>query len=359
LLRYLAKAANAFHFSWLKLWADNTIKDIRSVRRIRYFSNKYKSTHCLYFISNRIPFTKGWGIPVVSICPDLFWHVSPLTYPPKFSQEFDESLLEWLSAGKLVVTVSRKTKKDLLTIFPTYSNKVKAIPSASNLPAQTLGDCHDAEQLLKEYGFEKEGNITFYFPSSFTLYKDHLTLMRAALGMYSSGQSCKILLTGIETDRLVMGDLNMSRQRKTSEYESYLSQLRELYMESQSIWKKVFYGLGYCGLEVVEAAYKVCDCVVMPSQYEGFGLAIAEAVTRGLPIISADLEVFREQVEIYQCSDRVRFFPVGNANALQQCLEEFLHAPVRKLSLVEAANRFSNHTWRQVAEEYIRTLSML
>jgi glycosyltransferase involved in cell wall biosynthesis len=94
----------------------------------------------------------------------------------------------------------------------------------------------------------------------------------------------------------------------------------------------------------------------MPSKYEGFGLAVSEAIVRGLPVIASDLDVFREQVNLYQCPDRVQFFPVENAAALAECMENFIKNPLAKLATSEIEERFAHWTWDAVAQAYIKAL---
>lgn len=359
LLGYLHKIARATRSSALIQWIEQKNQDIQSVGRIRSIAKKYKCTHCLYFISNRVPTPKELKIPVITLCHDLFWHFAPLTYKPDLVKQYDNSLQEWLSLADLVITVSEKTRSDLLKVFPGFEYKVKAIPSASDRPKEFPSEPTSALATLKKYGLEAEQTITFFFPSSFSLYKDHLTLIQAGIKTYHSERYFKILLTGKDTDRLANGNLALAKQKKTMEYKSYISQLQQLYSENEDIWHSILFGFGYCDLAIVEAVYQTCNCVVMPSQYEGFGLPISEAIVRGIPIIAADIEVFHEQVELYKCSDLVRFFQPGNADSLRDCLNDFIDHPSPRLSNSEASARFGHWTWRHVAETYIRELSAL
>ena len=358
-LGYIRKIAQVTNLNFLGTCAFQKSQDIRSSGRIRFLIKKYQCTHCLYFISNRVPFPQGLDIPVVTLCHDLFWHFAPLTYAPELVQKYDDSLRQWLIAADKVITVSSKTRQDLLTIFPGFDGKVESVPSASELPQSFFADSENALSLLVRQNFEADQALNFFFPSSFSLYKDHLTLMRASIKAFHADSSFKILMTGKDTDRLARGDLDLTKQKSTLEYKDYIEQFQQLYSENKQTWHSIFYGFGYCELAVVEAVYQFCDCVMMPSRYEGFGLAISEAIVRGLPVIAADIEVFHEQVEIYNCADRVRFFEPGSETSLQACLAEFINAPLAKLSESEASNRFGHWTWQQVAENYIRVLSKI
>ena len=47
------------------------------------------------------------------------------------------------------------------------------------------------------------------------------------------------------------------------------------------------------------------DVFVMPSRYEGYGLALAEAMTLGLPVVSADIDSLPELCAMYQGAYRL------------------------------------------------------
>ncbi|MCC6258645.1 MAG: glycosyltransferase [Chitinophagaceae bacterium] len=53
------------------------------------------------------------------------------------------------------------------------------------------------------------------------------------------------------------------------------------------------------------------DILVMSSIFEGFSLAVLEAMAIGLPLLLSDIPSFREQ-----CGNTALYFPVGNARAL-------------------------------------------
>jgi glycosyltransferase involved in cell wall biosynthesis len=96
--------------------------------------------------------------------------------------------------------------------------------------------------------------------------------------------------------------------------------------------------------------------VVFPSKYEGFGLAIAEAILQGIPVIASDLEVFQEQVELYNCPERVQFYPRGDADSLANCLEQFILNPIPRLLPEDIPNKINFWTWEDVAKKYVELL---
>jgi glycosyltransferase involved in cell wall biosynthesis len=212
---------------------------------------------------------------------------------------------------------------------------------------------------LSNNSFNAHDETIFYFPSSFGIYKDHLTLLKAGLKLAEKNLNFKIILTGRETDNLVNGNISLSQQSTTKEYQAYITECNNFYQENQEFIQKYVKGCGYADYKDVEYYYQTCSCVVMPSTYEGFGLAIAEALLLGIPVIAANLEVYKEQVELYECPDRVEFFPAGDGEALAICLEKFILNPQPRLSPSEIAENIRSWTWDDVAREYIQALKAL
>jgi glycosyltransferase involved in cell wall biosynthesis len=319
-----------------------------SQHRINYLIRKHKATHCLYLLINRLLPPK-LNIPMASLAHDVFWRFAPLTYEASYIQEYDQNLQAWLEQSDLMITNSEKTKKDILSIFPMFEPKIKSIPLAG----------FDNDQTPSNADSPKPTCPIFYFPSSFGIYKDHLTLLKAVVQLVDKSYTFKVVLVGKETDGLLSENLSLSQQKKSKEYVDYLQQCRQVYSDYHNCLGQYVEGLGYCTYEQVERWYRECACVVVPSQYEGFGLAVAEAVVRGLPAIVSNLDVFREQVELYDCLDRVVFFPVGDASALSASMEAFLLNPKPPLSSQDIQSRFSHWTWRDVAKTYVNFLKVL
>jgi glycosyltransferase involved in cell wall biosynthesis len=329
---------------------SDRIRNLRIQSRINFLAQKHRSTHCLYVLINRLR-PPNIQIPLIGISYDLFWRFAPLTYSDSYVSEYDRHLLMWLEKAAIIFTISQRTRQDILSVFPDskFVRKITAVP---------LAGFPDNSSFTPDRPSDPDPPI-FYFPSSFSIYKDHLTLLKATLKLTEKNLDFKVILLGKETDSLVNGSLKLSQQLKTQEYADYLYQCSELYRNNKSLFEKYIEGLGYCSYEQVEYWYNNCSCVVVPSQYEGFGLAVSEAIVRGLPVIASALDVFNEQAELYQCFDRIEFFPQGNVDALADRMEQFILNPKQKLRSEEVNRRFSHWTWQDVAKQYVTLLEKI
>ncbi len=335
---------------------------VRIQARLHHLIRQHQATHCLYLLVNGLIPPK-LPIPLAMLAHDVFWRFAPLTYNADYVAKYDANLWEWITAADVVLTNSAKTRSDILQIFPQMTaetaKKIVAIPLSGFLTQPPSTDASTSTDPAASSPAAPTANLvpTFFFPSSFGIYKDHLTLLEAGIKLIERQVKFQIILVGRETDGLINGQLNLSQQKTTSEYSDYLQRCQAFYATHQAVMPDYFIGVGYCSYAQVEAYYQQCDCVIVPSQYEGFGLAVAEAIVRGIPVIMSDLAVFQEQVELYQCGDRALFFPVGDADALADCIQAFITNPKPKLDPVTIQQRFGHWTWQTVAQQYTQTLA--
>ncbi|NJL81966.1 MAG: glycosyltransferase family 4 protein [Chloroflexaceae bacterium] len=285
-------------------------------------------------------------IPLAMISYDLFWHFAPLTYPESLVQEYDRSLLDWLEQADVVFSISESNRQDILSLFPDFAAKIESVPLSGFLGRQHLLVAADPSDVP-----------FFYFPSAYSLYKDHLTLIQASVQLWQAGFNFKVVLTGRNTDQLSRGEFDLPEQSKLPEHQDYVERLEALYQAHPDFFAEHFEGLGYCDGEVVEKLYATCAGVVFPSRFEGFGFALSEAIVRGQPVIASDLPVLREQVELYRCGDRVQLFAPGDVGALAACMKRVLLEPPGKLSPEQIQERFGHWRWEDVAAQYVRILA--
>lgn len=98
------------------------------------------------------------------------------------------------------------------------------------------------------------------------------------------------------------------------------------------------------------AWYAAADVLAFPSTKEGWGLAVLEAMSAGLPVITSDLPVFHE----YLVPGRdALMVPVGNAAALATALISVLCDPQLAGRLRSAGTAVCEHfTWARSAAEH-------
>lgn len=79
----------------------------------------------------------------------------------------------------------------------------------------------------------------------------------------------------------------------------------------------------------VRALYAACTLVVVPSGYEGFGIALIEAMAAGRPLVTSDIAVFREVTE-----GQGRYFAVDDPGDAAAAIKHLWTDAVERARLV-------------------------
>ncbi len=110
----------------------------------------------------------------------------------------------------------------------------------------------------------------------------------------------------------------------------------------------------------LDAAYAACDLFVHPSLYEGYGMVLADALRRGLPMICTTGGAAADTVP----DGAALKIPPGDTEALAAALRNLLAAPAARRRLADAAYAAGlglpswNDTAAQVARALARALAL-
>jgi glycosyltransferase involved in cell wall biosynthesis len=112
--------------------------------------------------------------------------------------------------------------------------------------------------------------------------------------------------------------------------------------------------LGDLDREALERHYARADVFVLPSYLEGYGMALAEAVAHGLPVVSTTAGAIPETVP----ASASVLVPPGDARALTKALASVIDDPARRATLAASARaaRASLPTWAMAAAKFAAAL---
>ncbi|MEM7443442.1 MAG: glycosyltransferase family 4 protein [Pseudomonadota bacterium] len=107
---------------------------------------------------------------------------------------------------------------------------------------------------------------------------------------------------------------------------------------------------GECDEAELAAAYANADTLVMPSFHEGYGMAVAEALARGLPIVASSAGALVDTVP----ADAGLLVPPGDAGALAAALRKVIadSSIRRRLAAGAAIARQSLPTWDEQGKRF-------
>jgi len=164
-------------------------------------------------------------------------------------------------AGR-VIAISEFTRRMLIERAGIPAGKVVAIPFGVSPPASRGPTAPP----------EVQGPY-LYFPAATFPHKGHATLFRSFAALRRrGGVGRKLVLTGQRT--------------------GHWRRLRRL-IGQLGIAGDVIH-MGFVTPEVVDSLYANAEAVVFPTEFEGFGLPVVEAIQRGKKIICSRLDVFTE-----------------------------------------------------------------
>jgi glycosyltransferase involved in cell wall biosynthesis len=105
----------------------------------------------------------------------------------------------------------------------------------------------------------------------------------------------------------------------------------------------------------IASLYRTASVVVLPSEAEGFGLPVIEALACGAAVVASDIPVLREVG-----GEAVLYSPVGEVGQWESMVSKVLDDPASAPPLVTRLNWASRYSWtahaRTIRDSYLRLL---
>ena len=104
-------------------------------------------------------------------------------------------------------------------------------------------------------------------------------------------------------------------------------------------------------------AYAAADAAVLPSFHEGYGMALAEALAHGLPVISTTAGAIPDTVP----ASAGLLVPPGDVAAFTEALRRFLDEPRLRARLAAGARKAGARLpdWPRAVDSWVATLDRL
>ena len=288
-------------------WSKNKVLKILKEGKVDVFVPTYYDTYFLESIGD---------IPYVLTVHDMIYEL----YPNYFNSDSDSVIREHkrtlIKNANKIIAVSQNTKRDLIKFFPEINeNKIDVVYLSQSLN-KFCNNSNKKNNKSKYLLFV--GNRSLYKNFNYLiisisewLIKNQVDLICLGGGAFKNEE--KILIKKLSLENLVY-------QKSVKDYE-----LKDYYANAISF--------------------------VFPSEYEGFGIPILEAMACGCPVILPKLSSFPEVA-----GDAGIYFEIGDSKSLTTMLSEILNNVEFRNKKVEfgykQAMRFS---WEKTKEGCLKS----
>jgi glycosyltransferase involved in cell wall biosynthesis len=251
----------------------------------------------------------------------LFSH--PETHPRLRTKQYARLMDYSVKASDAILAISESTKKDILNFFDIDENKIFV---------SYCGIDHDLFKPLDESGPIEAVKRKYAISKKYIYY----------LGTIEPRKNVDVLLTSF----------SIIKEKTKGEFQLVLSGMVgwliedlikeiEFFAESNDL---IF--TGYVKNEEAAALYNGAEVFVYPSQYEGFGIPVAEAMACGCPVVTSDSSSLPEVV-----GEAGLLVEPNNAEALADSILNVLSDNTLKQSLKKMGlQRAQKFNWKNTAK---------
>ncbi|MBX3463323.1 MAG: glycosyltransferase family 4 protein [Planctomycetes bacterium] len=262
---------------------------------------------------NALP--SGLRMPAVVTVHDLAYHTVPATFPWASRWFLRAATAHAVRRARAVIVPSLATAADVRRFHPEAAARVHVVPHgidpAADVPAATRA----------------EARARLGLPERFVL---HVGTLQARKNVDLVVQGVRLLRQRGLPHRAVL----VGRRGWLAE-----AALREIERDDTALW------LPHVAAPDLAALHALADAFVSPSAYEGFGLAVGDALAAGLPTVVADAGSLPEL-----CGDAAVRLPALTATAVADALQRVLEDGALATSLRERARqRAAGFSWARAA----------
>jgi glycosyltransferase involved in cell wall biosynthesis len=261
--------------------------------------------------------------PSVVTIHDLSYAITPQFAFPRLKKYLDRAVPRSIDRARRVIAVSETTKRDLCELYEISPNRVEVIHHAADplfsKPSESAIFAMQAQLGLRRPYFITVGTVE---PR-----KDHSTLIKAFRKVHEERPDVSLVIVG-----------------KTG----WLAEdiVQEIGSASENMPVRHLHGISD---DLLPALYAGSLALVYPSQYEGFGLPLLEAMASGTAVIASSNPAHTEVA-----GNAALFASVGNADEMAARMMKVASDQDERQRLIEAGTaRNAQFTWESAAERHI------
>jgi glycosyltransferase involved in cell wall biosynthesis len=266
------------------------------------------------------------GMPSVVTILDLIYEAHPDTFPAAARYGLRALVGPAARRATRVITISEAVKRDVVEKLRVPAERVDAVLLGHGM--RVASRATPATELRSRLGLGDDRVVLCV--SAALVHKNLPRLLEAFAQL------------GIEGTRLVLvghsgRDLALLQTRAA-----------ELGVADRVVFT------GWISAEDLEGIYALADCCAYPSLYEGFGMPVLEAMSRGVPLACSNATSLPEVA-----GDAALLFDPHDTTALASALRKILADPELATTLRERGQaRAATFTWPRTAENVLATYAL-
>ena len=217
-----------------------------------------------------------------------------------------------IQAAQAIICISHSTKRDFLEIYPESEDRVSVIHLATSIGLDTI-----------DWNTEIPAQPFFLYVGSRAAYKNFDRLLDAMRSVVASSPDCCLCVVGgpfTKREREGVAEKGLSRN---------------------------IVHFGYATDGQLARLYNASIALVYPSQYEGFGIPLLEAMRCGTAVVAASTSSIPEVA-----GNAALLFDPNSTDELCESLLDLLNNTARRAAFVQrGSQRASQFSWQHTAEQ--------
>lgn len=253
-------------FSILLFWVFGLPKMIKVINKLKpEIIHSHLYFHYFLFLSLSVKFSAFFPAHFRTI------HTSGLFYNSNTFLNRLRLFIEKLGSkiySVYLISISKQIHENNKYFFSKYANKIWLIPNGINLEKFSKSNFTNVSK--SDFGIDEQKIIVSYV-SRLNYGKNHNCLLKAWAEVVKNYSNVNLCIVGDGVLKNIL--LKQSEDLKIEKYVS-------------------FFG----NLDNIAAFLSITDIGIFPSQFEGFPISLIEKMAMELPVITSDIDVFRDLI---------------------------------------------------------------
>ncbi len=261
-------------------------------------------------LSNELPIgIRKTGAKSVVTIHDLIFMRFPDLYKPIDRMIYQKKMEYSVKAADHIIAISEQTRNDLLSYTKADPTKISVVYQSCNAIFQNIANEKDKTIIRQKYNLPKKFLI---YVGTIEKRKNLLSVLKA---LYEGSLEIPLIVIGKETP---------------------YAQIIQHYIREKGI--KNIHFLKNIPNEDLPVLYQMAEIFIYPSEFEGFGIPVLEAITSGVPVIAGKGSCLEETG-----GEGSWYVNPEDINTLSLMIRELHNDPAKRSNMIEMGIKHSKN----------------